>query len=246
MKLMRDPRMKTIDRMAFALALILVGVVGRILLFKYANFETVLVVSLLAGALLGRVYALVVPIVTMAISDALIYLLGFGGQFGIVAILGISLFTWTGFLFVGLMGTRLKGKVITVTKSIALITGTGLIATLIYDIWTTLGFWYFLRPHTLESLTHAYAMLAPFTVYHLMSSLMFIPLVGTIFTYIHEHGIPQLNIAPIAGKTDEENGFTGACPASPSSSQRLPSSLPAGSPSPGGPSSWPPISSPSP
>jgi hypothetical protein len=52
MKLTRDPRMKTIDRMAFALVLILVGVVGRILLIKYANFETVLVVSLLAGALL--------------------------------------------------------------------------------------------------------------------------------------------------------------------------------------------------
>jgi hypothetical protein len=234
MKLTRDPRMKTIDRMAFALALILVGVVGRILLIRYANFETVLVVSLLAGALLGRVYALVVPIVTMAISDTLIYLLGIGDNFGIVAILGISLFTWTGFLFVGLMGTRLKGKVITVTKSIALITGTGLIATLVYDIWTTLGYWYFLRPHTLESLAHTYALLAPFTVYHLMSSLMFIPLIGTIFTYVHENGIPQLNIAPIAGKSDEENGFKEACPASPSSSRRLPSSLPAWTPSPEG------------
>jgi hypothetical protein len=246
MKLMRDPRMKTIDRMAFALALILVGIVGRILLFKYANFETVLVVSLLAGALLGRIYALVVPIVTMAISDALIYLLGFGGQYGIIAIIGISFFTWTGYLFVGLMGTRLKGKVICVTKSIALITGTGLIATLIYDMWTTLGFWYFLRPHTLESLARAYTMLAPFTVYHLMSSLMFIPLIGTIFTYVHENGIPQLNIAPIAGKSDEDNGFTEACPASPSSSQKWPSSPPTLSPSPGGPSSSPRVSFPSP
>jgi hypothetical protein len=245
MKLTRDPRMKTIDRMAFALALILVGVVGRILLIKYANFETVLVVSLLAGALLGRVYALVVPIVTMAISDSLIYLLGFGYQFGIVAILGISLFTWTGFLFVGLMGTRLKGKVITVTKSIALITGTGLIATLIYDIWTTLGYWYFLMPHTLESLAHTYAVLAPFTVYHLMSSLMFIPLIGTIFTYVHENGIPQLNISPIAGKHDEDNGFTEACPTSISSSRRQPSSPPTLTPSPGGPSTSPPASSPS-
>jgi hypothetical protein len=238
--------MKAIDRMAFALALILVGVVGRILLINYANFETVLVVSLLAGALLGRVYAIVVPIVTMAISDALIYFLGFGYQFGIVAILGITLFTWTGFLFVGLIGTRLKGKVFAVTKSIALITGTGLIATLIYDMWTTLGFWYFLRPHTLESLAHTYTMLVPFTVYHLMSSLMFIPLIGTIFIYVHENGIPQLNIAPIAGKSDEENGFTEACPVLPSSSRTGPFYPPTSTPSPGGLSSSPPVSSPSP
>jgi hypothetical protein len=244
MKLTRDPRMKAIDRMAFALALILVGIVGRILLIRYANFETVLVVSLLAGALLGRVYALVVPIVTMAISDAMIYLLGIGDHFGIVAILGIALFTWTGFLFVGLMGTRLKGKVITVTKSIALITGTGLIATLIYDVWTTLGYWYFLRPHTLESLAHTYAVLAPFTVYHLMSSLIFIPLVGTIFTYVHENGIPQLNIAPIAGKIDDEYSATGVCPVSPSSSRTGPSYPPTSTPCPGGPSSSPPVSSP--
>jgi len=219
MRLASDPRIKRLDEMGFALALILVGVVGRILLYRYANFETVLVVSLLAGALLGRIYALVVPLVTMAISDVAIYSLGFGHSYGVVAILGITMFTWTGYTFVGFIGSSLKGRIICVTKSVALITGAGLIATLIYDIWTTLGYWYFLLPHTPGYLGFAFVQLAPFTIYHLMSSLMLIPLLGTIFIYVHENGIPQLNISPIAGKSDEEHQIREACQASPSSSR---------------------------
>lgn len=217
MRLIGKPQGKRLDKIGFALALILVGVVGRVLLFRYANFETVLVVSLLAGALLGRSYALVVPLVTMALSDLAIYSLGFGHSYGVVAILGITFFTWTGFMFVGLIGSALKGRVICVTKSVALVTGTGLVATVIYDVWTTVGYWYFLLPHTLGYLGFAFMQLAPFMVYHLMSSLMLIPLLGTIFTYVHENGVPQLNIAPIAGKSDEEHQIREACPASSSS-----------------------------
>ncbi len=213
MRLADDPRIKRLDKMGFALALILVGIVGRILLYRYANFETVLVVSLLAGALLGRVYAVVVPLVTMGISDVAIYSLGFGHSFGVVAILGITLFTWTGYTFVGFIGSSLKGRIICVTKSVALITGTGLIATLIYDIWTTIGYWFFLLPRTPGYLGFAFVQLAPFTIYHLMSSLMLIPLLGTIFIYVHENGIPQLNISPIAGKSDEEHQIREACQA---------------------------------
>ncbi len=217
MRLANDPKARRLDKMGFALALILVGVVGRILLYRYANFETVLVVSLLAGALLGRVYALVVPLVTMAISDTIIYSMGYGSSFGVVAILGITVFTWTGFMMVGMMGSLLKGRIICVTKSVALVTGTGLIATIIFDVWTTIGYWYFLLPHTPEYLGFAFVQLAPFMVYHLMSSLLLVPLVGTIFIYVHEHGVPQLNISPIAGKSDEDHQIREACPASSSS-----------------------------
>jgi hypothetical protein len=224
----QHPKGKDFNKMGFAMALILVGAVGRVLLYQYANFETVLVVSLLAGALLGRLYALVVPLATMAISDGAIYLLGFGKGYGLVAIIGITVFTWTGYLFVSFLGTKLKGKVIYVTKSIALVTGVGLVATVIYDIWTTIGFWFFVYPHTLEYLGLAFVQLFPFAIYHLMSSLMFVPLFGSIFTYIHEHGIPILNISPVAGRTDEDDDATGACPAYPSSSRIWPSSRPAG------------------
>ncbi|TET90399.1 MAG: hypothetical protein E3J35_06490 [Methanomassiliicoccales archaeon] len=213
MRKLPDIRMKNFDKIAFALALILVGVVGRVLLYKYSNFETVLVVSLLAGTLLGKIYALIVPIATMAISDAAIYLLGFGHTFGLGAIIGITIFTWTGYLFVSLIGTRLKGRVICVTKSIALVTGVGLIATVIFDVWTTIGFWFFTLPHTFGGLSFAFVQLAPFAVFHLMSSLMFIPLVGTIFIYVHEHGIPTLNISPIARKSDDDRDSTEACQA---------------------------------
>ena len=217
MRLANDPRVKKLDRMGFALALILVGVVGRILLYRYANFETVLVVSLLAGALLGRAYALIVPLVTMAMSDVVIYSMGYGFSYGYIAILGITFFTWTGFMVVGFIGSTLKGKIICVTKSVALVTGTGLLATVFFDIWTTVGYWYFLLPHTLGYLGFAFVQLAPFMVYHLMSSLMLVPLLGTIFIYVHENGIPQLNISPIAGKSDEDHQIKEACPASSSS-----------------------------
>ncbi|UCD93121.1 MAG: hypothetical protein JSV43_04245 [Methanobacteriota archaeon] len=213
MRRIPDVRVKDFNKMGFALALILVGVVGRVLLYKYSNFETVLVVSLLAGTLLGKVYALIVPLATMAISDLAIYTLGFGGHYGIGIIIGLAFFTWTGFLFVGFIGTRLKGKVICITKSIALVTGVGMIATLIFDVWTTVGYWLFFLPHTAGGFGIAFVQLAPFAVYHLMSSLMFIPLVGTIFIYIHENGIPSLNISPIARKSDDERDSTEACPA---------------------------------
>lgn len=213
MRKLPDIRMKNFDKIAFALALILVGVVGRVLLYKYSNFETVLVVSLLAGTLLGKIYALIVPIATMAISDTAIYLLGFGHIYGLGAIIGITIFTWTGYLFVSFIGTRLKGRVICVTKSIALVTGVGLIATVIFDVWTTIGFWFFTYPHTLGGLSLAFVKLTPFAIFHLMSSLMFIPLVGTIFIYVHEHGIPSLNISPIARKSDDERESRAACQA---------------------------------
>lgn len=211
MRMIPSVKTKDFNKMGFALALILVGAIGRVLLSNYANFETVLVVSLVAGTLLGKIYVLIVPIVTMAISDAAIYLLGLGLGFGIGALIGITVFTWTGFLFVSFMGTRLKGKVICVTKSIALVTGVGIVATLIYDVWTTIGFWYFLYPHTLGGLSWAFGQLTPFAIYHLMSSLIFIPLIGTIFIYVHEHGIPSLHISPIAKKSDDDQEAREVC-----------------------------------
>lgn len=231
--MLREQHLKPreLNRIAFALALVVVGVVGRVLLFRYANFETVLVVSLLAGALLGRVYALAVPLSTMAISDAVIYLSGIGGGYGIITILGISLFTWTGYLFVSFLGTRLKGRVICITKSIALVTGVGMIATVAYDIWTTIGYWYFLMPHTLGHLGLAFLQLTPFAIYHLMSSLMFIPLFGTIFIYIHENGIPALRISPIERESGDESETTEAYPVSLSSCRIEPSALQAWIPS---------------
>jgi hypothetical protein len=77
-------------------------------------------------------------------------------------------------------------------KGVAVIVGVGLIATLIYDIWTMMGYWLFLTPRTVGWLGRVFIMQVPFSIYHLMSSLIFVPLFGTIFMYIHEHGIPHL------------------------------------------------------
>jgi hypothetical protein len=75
---------------------------------------------------------------------------------------------------------------------VAVVTGVGVIATLFYDFWTALGFWIFMTPRTFEWLAWVLTMQAPFTIYHLMSSLIFVPLFGTIFMYVHEHGIPDI------------------------------------------------------
>jgi hypothetical protein len=181
------------NKVTIALLLIIVGVCGRIIFISFANIETVLAIALLSGIILGGYYCILVPLGVMLISDWYIYsFTDHVSSFGVWSIVGLTFFTWTGFFMVGLLGRFIKPKVAYTVRGVAIIVGYGLIATLIYDVWTLFGYWLFLTPTTSEWFFRILFLQVPFTIYHLMSSLIFVPLFSSIFIYIHEHGLPFL------------------------------------------------------
>ncbi len=182
-----------LQRTVLALILICVGVFGRIGLKEilppgnsfcmFDMFAVVAVMALLAGCLIGGVYSLIVPFFIMLFSD--IYL---GNN-------SILLFTWSGFAFIGLMGYALKKRRDYSAKFIGTLTGIGVGSVLVYDFWTNLGWWYLFYPHTLNGLALCYTMALPFTMGHLISTSIIVPLVSIPAVYIHKYGLPKIDTA---------------------------------------------------
>jgi hypothetical protein len=181
-----------LPKASLAVVMIVVGVAGRLLLLQYANFETVLVSTFFAGALLGGAYIILVPVAIMGVSDILIYAFHLGNQYGLAAIAGIAFFTWTGFMMISVLGRLGRPRVLLATRGIAVLTGIGLVGTLLFDVWTAFGMWLFIASPGGQGLDYVYLRQIPFTVYHLLSSLIFIPLLGTLFIYLDKVGIPRL------------------------------------------------------
>jgi len=164
------------QRLMFAALLIMIGAVGRILLLPYPNIETVLAVTLLAGCLLGGIFAIIVPCAVLLITDLYI-----GNNY-------IFLFTWSGFAMVGLIGHFLRGKTEASAKFVSMLTGVGIGATLLYGLWTNLGWWYLFYAHTIENLVLVYVLGIPFMLRHLLSSAIFVPLISIPMLYLWKHG----------------------------------------------------------
>jgi hypothetical protein len=169
-----------------AIIIIALGVSLRAALSHYlnSNIEPVLALSLLAGLILGSWYALAVPLVMMVLSDWLVYALDYGDLFGWRVILGISFFTWTGMLLAGAMGRVIRPKFLFRLKGVAVFTGVALVVTIIYDVWTMVGYMLVLDQPLGVTLTGQ----IEFSIYHILSTLVFAPLFGTIYIYVHEYG----------------------------------------------------------
>ena len=169
--------------------LILVAVIGTLLLRSYANIETVFAASLLAGSLLGRWWTTLVPLTALAVLQPLEWSTTYTG-YGLNAITGITFFVISGYVFVGFLGHRIRPRVLFRVKSVALLTTISVPVTIAYDLWTALGEWYFItRPFGVGIVTVLEAQV-PFTLYHLLSSLIFVPLFGSIFLFLHAYGWP--------------------------------------------------------
>jgi hypothetical protein len=180
------------DRRTVALAglLIALGVVGKLLLLRYANIETVLVASLLAGSVLGRWWTVLVPLGTLAILQPILWGTQYPG-YEIEAMLGITFFVVTGFVFVGLAGRSVRRRVLARVGSVALLTTISVPLTLAYDVWTDIGDWYFIfRPAGIDFLT-VLEWQIPFTLYHILSSLLFVPLLGSSFLVLAHLRAPE-------------------------------------------------------
>ncbi|MBI4416288.1 MAG: hypothetical protein HY557_04830, partial [Euryarchaeota archaeon] len=179
--------------------LITVGVVGRLALLHAANVEPVLIISMLAGVILGGLYVLIVPVAIMAITDVLIYANVYAGDYALASILGLGLFVYTGYVFVATMGGfALRRRILWRTKTIAVFTLISVPLTIAYDYWTAFGDWLFIPifPPGSRSLATVFAMQVPFTLIHVFSSLLFAPILGTMFLAVHLHGVPLPQSTP--------------------------------------------------
>ena len=181
------------QRMLLACIFILIGVLGRILLrdflpslphwtmtiygitqpvFILDMFFVVGVFALLSGVLIGGYYSIIVPLGIMFITD--IY---YGNTF-------IFLFTWSGFALMGLLAYFAKNKVSVTIKSILPVMGVGIGSILLYDLWTNFGCWLMWYPATLNGLFTCYILALPFTVWHLLSTLLALPLLYLVVVAI--------------------------------------------------------------
>jgi hypothetical protein len=169
-----------------ALILIAIGVVGRLLLLNLANVETVLVASLLAGSYLGGIYVLIVPLSIMLSTDAIIYVTRYPGFYPLETIALLPLFVYSGYVLISLMGYATRRRHLAFRlKSIAVLTTISVPLTIFYDVWTATGMWLTIasKPPINLTIWQTYALQVPFTLIHILSSLIFVPIFGTIFLY---------------------------------------------------------------
>ncbi len=193
---------RKVPKPVFAAILILVGIAGRLALVRAANVEPVLIVSMLAGALLGGIYALIVPIAVLAVTDALIYAYVYDTVYGPLSILGLALFVYAGYVFIAAAGGfTMRHRLAWRTKTIAVFTAISVPLTVAYDIWTAFGDWVFLAGPMGRTLQDVYAAQVLFTLIHVFSSLLFAPILGTMFLAVHLHGVP----VPSHGEAEATN-----------------------------------------
>lgn len=150
------------QKIIFAAILIAIAVILRTVGHIAPNIEYVTAAALLAGAYLGKKYAVFVPFVIMVLSDTLI-----GNT-------NIFIFTWSAYLLIGCLGYlgNLRGKIIRAT-------GVGILASVFFFLWTNFGVWaldsWGMYPRTLGGLMEAYVMGLPFLKMTLMGNLFFVP-----------------------------------------------------------------------
>ena len=174
-----------LQRPLLAVLLISMGVMGRILLHDFLPalprysftlngitqpvfiadmFFIVAAIALLSGLLLGGYYTLIVPLGILFLTD-----LYYGNT-------SIFLFTWSGFVLIGLLGYSAKKRVPLTLRSVFPVMGLGIGTVLLYDLWTNFGCWLMWYPATLNGLLTCYILALPFTVWHLLSTLLVLPL----------------------------------------------------------------------
>lgn len=154
-------------KLILAVMLIVFAVLGRILLTDMPNVETLTIVALMAGSLLGGIYTVIVPLSAVALSDMFI-----GND-------PIMIFTWSAWAFVGLLGLLLKNSQKDYKFGFKM-TGLGIIASLIFFGWTNFGVWamWNMYPHTWSGLIQCFVMALPFLKMSLIGNLIIVPSVS--------------------------------------------------------------------
>jgi len=174
--------------------LIVIGTIGRYLLVAqnlqpFPNFEIIMVLTFLAAILMRSSLAIAVPLCSMIFSDLLIGNPIFVGS----QMNRIVLFTYSGFAMIALVNIfnrkRFKrglGEIKLANIGIAAGLGVGFV--LLYDIWTNIGWWYLIYPHTLSSLATVFTAGIPFMIYHLISGVVtFLAIALPVTAFVHQN-----------------------------------------------------------
>lgn len=176
------------------MALIAIGYFGRLFLLDYPNVETLTAVSLLAGILLGGVYAVVVPLAVVALTDSLI-----GNDI-------ILVYTWSAWLLIGLFGlaARRFGKLhqARFARFIFGTTGLGVASSLFFFLWTNFGVWQLFDyyPSGLNGLLASYLAGLSFLRLSLVGNLFLVPLISGSFVFAWRFLASQQSIAWMRSK----------------------------------------------
>lgn len=157
-----------------AVLLVLVAFLFRTIWHIAPNVEFVTTASLLAATFLGRKYAVMVPLATMFVSDAVI-----GNN-------SIFIFTWSAYIFIGLGGLMLRSLKSHPKKLILASSFQSLASAVFFYLYTNFGVWLLWRgmyPKTLGGLLDCYLMGLPFLKLNLLGNLFLTPLGFAISTF---------------------------------------------------------------
>ncbi|HYM39737.1 MAG TPA: hypothetical protein VEY12_06290, partial [Thermoplasmata archaeon] len=86
--------------------------------------------------------------------------------------------------------------------SVALLTTLSIPLTVAYDLWTDVGQYYLIAQPMGLTFWNVLELQVPFTLYHLLSSLIFVPLFGMGILYLHEVAWPSTAEQPTQSPTD--------------------------------------------
>jgi hypothetical protein len=138
------------------IVLIVAGILLRFIPHT-ANFTPVAAIALFAGAYLNKKYALIVPLLLMAVSDIFI------------GMHNVFLFTWGAFVLTALLGKEIKKH-----KSVSSIAGTSLVSSVLFYLITNFGVWFMgWYPQNLGGLLNCYIMGLPFLRDFTLSTLVY-------------------------------------------------------------------------
>lgn len=150
-----------------ALSLILIGILLRFMPHA-ANFTPVAAIALFSGAYLKKKYAILVPLLLMAVSDIFI------------GMHNVLIFTWGSFIL-----TAFLGKAIQKRKSIMPVFGMSLISSLVFFLITNFGVWAMgWYPQNLKGLIDCYVMGIPFLRDFTISTLIYSAVFFTAYELI--------------------------------------------------------------
>jgi len=163
-------------KLLFAIFIVFFGVILRIFLNELIgipNFEAVTSISLVSGSFLGGIFAPIIPLFIIFLSD--IY---FGNS-------TVYLFTWSAFILIGIFGILFKKS----SKHYFLkMTGGGILSVLFFYLWTNFGWWltFGMYPMNLQGLIVSYIAGLPFLANQLISVLVFTPAFAIFFSLVFD------------------------------------------------------------
>ena len=179
-------------KIAIALVMIVIGVVGRFVLVSYAgipNLEIITVLALIAGIYLGGVYAVAVPLSVIFLSDLVI-----GNTY-------IFIFTWTAFAMIGLFGLvyrkfRLQNSKFKIQNSLYI----ALLSSIFFYLYTNFGWWLMsgMYEYSLSGIIRCYYMAIPFFRNNLVGNLIFVPIgiyvASKVFCNVESYNVSKISL----------------------------------------------------